>query len=282
MGHVRLGVLPASRKWRQVVAELGLGAEVDVIAASATEAAEAALRAASSDSAFLHTFWLLTQVPLAARGPDFAENLRHLGIEAPDQPSLMDLVAGISGAVDKYARESGDRTDFGEMAQMSAAESFVALVAPNLPSLFEPNPGEVQRAVGRLAGGDRFSTLAREFFARLTQRTLDYYLSRELSNHIGIGKRFEDDRARSQFDAALGTTLPGSIANCRGVRRRMVRQERLSWRRAHSGCRSPVRPGCFQKDPGRAPEAPRCSGVSISSFAVASTGRQGPADPTSA
>jgi hypothetical protein len=203
MGHVRLGVLPASRKWRQVIGELSLGAEVEVVAASATEAAEASLHAASSDPAFLHAFWLLTQVPLVARGPDFAEDLLRLGIEVPDRPSLMDLVAGISGAVDKYARGRGDRTDFGEMAQMSAAESLVALVAPNLPSLFEPNPGEVQRAVGRLAAGDRFSTLAREFFARLTQRTLDYYLSRELSNHVGVGERFRDDRARSQFDAAL-------------------------------------------------------------------------------
>ncbi len=48
---------------------------------------------------------------------------------------------------------------------MAAVESLAALVGPGLPSLFEPTPGEVQRAIGRLAGGDRFSALAREFFA---------------------------------------------------------------------------------------------------------------------
>ncbi len=115
----------------------------------------------------------------------------------------MDVVAAISGAVDRYAREQGGRTDLGEMAQMAAVESLTALVGPNLPSLFEPSPGEVQRAIGRFAAGDRFSVLAREFFARLTQRSLDYYLSRELSNHIGPGERFTDDAARSQFDDAL-------------------------------------------------------------------------------
>jgi hypothetical protein len=36
-----------------------------------------------------------------------------------------------------------------------------------------------------------------------TQRCLDYCLSRELSNHIGQGARFRDDRARSEFDGAL-------------------------------------------------------------------------------
>jgi hypothetical protein len=101
MGHVRLGVLPKSRKWRQVVNELRLGAEIDAVAASAADAAEAGLWAASNDPAFLQAFWLLTQVPLAARGPDFAQDLRHLGVQVSDQPSLMDVVAAISVAVSR-------------------------------------------------------------------------------------------------------------------------------------------------------------------------------------
>ena len=49
MGHVRLGILPKSRKWNQVVTELRLGAEVEAVAASAADAAERALQAASDD-----------------------------------------------------------------------------------------------------------------------------------------------------------------------------------------------------------------------------------------
>lgn len=203
MGHVRLGVLPKSRKWTQVVEELRLGADVGELAASAADAAEVNLKAASNDPAFLHAFWLLTQVPLAARGPEFAEDLRRLRMSVPDQPSLWDVVAAVSAAVDLHAREQGGRTDLGEMAQMAAVESLAALIGPSLPSLFDPTPGEVQRAIGRLAGGDRFSALAREFFARLTQRSLDYYLNRELSNHVGAGERFGNDVVRSQFDEAL-------------------------------------------------------------------------------
>jgi len=203
MGHVRLGVLPKTRKWRQVVEELRLGAEVGRIAASAAEAAEASLHRASSDPAFLHAFWLLTQIPLAARGPAFAKDLRRLGFRVPDQPSLMDVAAAYSWAVDRYARERGGRTELGEMAQMAAVESLTALVGSTLPSLFGPTPEEVRSAIGRYASGDRFAALAREFFARLTERSLDYYLSRELSNHIGTGERFADDSARASFDEAL-------------------------------------------------------------------------------
>ena len=51
------------------------------IAAPAAEAAEPSLQAMADDPAFLHSFWLLTQVPLAARGPVFAEDLGRLGID---------------------------------------------------------------------------------------------------------------------------------------------------------------------------------------------------------
>jgi hypothetical protein len=173
------------------------------VAASAADAAEASLKSGSNDPAFLYAFWLLTQIPLAARGPAFVEDLRRLGVEVSDQPSLMDVAAAFSASVDRYARQRGRRTDLGEMAQLAAVESLSATVGPTLPSLFGPTPAEVQRAFGRFSGGDRFSTLAREFFARLTRRCLDYYLSRELNNHIGLRARFRDDRARSEFDGAL-------------------------------------------------------------------------------
>jgi hypothetical protein len=116
----------------------------------------------------------------------------------------MDVASALSLAVDQYARQHGGRTDLGEMAQLAAVESLTAIIGPTLSSLFAPTPEEVQRAIGQLAAGDRFSELAREFFSRLTQRCLDYYLSRELGNHIGKGERFRDDRARSEFDDALG------------------------------------------------------------------------------
>src|SRR5262249_49885521 len=115
MGHIRLGVLPKSRKWLQVVEQLRLGADVSTVAASAADAAEASLQAASNDPAFLQAFWLLTQIPLAARGPAFAQDLRRLGLEISEEPTLLDVAAAFSAAVDRYARQRGGRTDLGEI-----------------------------------------------------------------------------------------------------------------------------------------------------------------------
>src|SRR3984893_18343958 len=181
MGHIRLGVLPKSKKWTRVVEELRLGADVSEIASSTAAADETSLENPSPDPPSFHAFWLLARLPLAARGPEFIEDLRRLGVTVSAPPGLMDLLAGFSAAVDQNARARGGRTDLGEMAQMAAVESLAALVGPILPSLFRPSPEEVQRAIGRFGCGDRFSALAREVFARLTQRTLAYYLSPLLS-----------------------------------------------------------------------------------------------------
>jgi hypothetical protein len=72
-----------------------------------------------------------------------------------------------------------------------------------VPSLFDPTPQEVRTALGALAQGKNFALLARDFFARLTYRSLDYYLSRELAMHTGEGKRFASDADRVAFQSDL-------------------------------------------------------------------------------
>jgi hypothetical protein len=56
LGHIRLGTLPKTRKWQQVVDLLRPGADLETVAGSAAEAAETNLRSASDDPAFLHAF----------------------------------------------------------------------------------------------------------------------------------------------------------------------------------------------------------------------------------
>ena len=99
----------------------------------------------------------------------------------------MGLTAAISREIDRFGRAHGTKTDFGEIAQLALVESLNDAVAPRLPTLLQPDPADIRRALARLASGDRFGALARGFFARLTSRTLDYYLSRELANHVGPG-----------------------------------------------------------------------------------------------
>ena len=203
MGHVRLGRLPATRKWQQVVSLLARGAPLGQIAGASAEAAENSLEHARRDPALLQAFWLLTQIPLAARSPDFSGSLLRLGLSVSGSPSLMETVRAFSDAIDRHVERRGGRTDLGELAQNAAAESLAALAGSDLPSLFGQTSEDVRRAIGKLAAPDQFATLARDFFARLTQRHLDYYLSREVSNHIGPDQRIASSDGHTAFNAAL-------------------------------------------------------------------------------
>jgi hypothetical protein len=119
MGHIRLGTLPKTQKWNQVVGMIAGGADVESIAAASAEAAENGLERASRDEGLAHVFWLLTQIPQAARAGDFSERLAELGLQVSNEPTLLEIVAAFTRAVD--VREGGKRTDLGEMAQLAGS-----------------------------------------------------------------------------------------------------------------------------------------------------------------
>ena len=135
MGHIRLGKLPATRKWQQVVALLSGGASVEQVAGASAAAAERSLEHGRHDAAVAHAFWLLTQVPLAARSPDFEPNLRLLGLRVEDDPSLLDIVSALAAAIDRQTEQLGGRSDLGEIAQHVAAESLATVAGSDLPTL---------------------------------------------------------------------------------------------------------------------------------------------------
>ena len=88
MGHQRIGTLPATRKWKAVIALITGGASANEIAAETAVAAEDSLKAASKSASLRFAFWMLTQIPLAARADDFGRALRELGLEVSDAPNL--------------------------------------------------------------------------------------------------------------------------------------------------------------------------------------------------
>lgn len=203
MGHIRLGNLPRTRKWQQVIELIGGGKQTGPVAAATLDASQKGLENASKDPALIHSFWLLTQLPQCAKSSDFPKNLRALGVEVSKAPGLMEIVGAFSDSVDAHIRSVGGRTDLGEMGQMGAAETLVSLVGERSRSLFPTTPADVQGALGSFATNRQFGVLARQFFARLTERYLGYFLSRELPKHVGPDRRFANTDARSEFGKAL-------------------------------------------------------------------------------
>jgi hypothetical protein len=135
MGHTRLGRLPRTKKWQEVVGLVGAGADTADIAAATLEASKLGLEDAARDPALLHSFWLLTQLPLCARKADLVAELAKIGVSTTGEATLMELVGGLSDAVDAHVYRVGGRTDLGEMAQMGAAETLTSVLGQRTTSL---------------------------------------------------------------------------------------------------------------------------------------------------
>jgi len=203
MDHIRLGRLPRTVKWNQVVSLIDSGASISDVALAALDASRKGLQTASKDPTLVYSIWLLTQIPLAAKGQNFSEELRQRGLEVSPQPTLMEMVGAFSDAVDAYTRRQGIRSDLGEMAQLAAVESLTKLAGEKTRSLFGATPEDVQRAVRSFSTTKEFGTLGRHFFSRFLGRYLTYFLSRELSNHVGRGQRFANIQEHSAFNQAI-------------------------------------------------------------------------------
>jgi hypothetical protein len=197
MGHIRLGNLPRTRKWQEVVGLLEAGAGVPEIAAATLDAAKLGLKAAARDPALVQSFWLLTQLPQCARESDYIAALNKSGITVSSTPTLLELVGGFSDAVDNHVRKTGGRTDLGEIAQMAAAESLTAVLRERTTSLFGTTPDMVRHELAGLGTKKQFSVLARDFFSKLTERYLASFLSRQTSG------QFKSVAANSEFREAL-------------------------------------------------------------------------------
>ena len=203
MGHIRLGDLPKTRKWQQVVGLIAGGAGTAQIANATISAAERGLNLASEDKGLVETIWLLTQLPVAARSEDYVGALLSVGVKVSDSPTLMEVVGAFSDAVDRRLTTNGGRTDLGEMAQMAAVETITKVIGERTQSLFGAAPEDVRSAFGGLGTNKQFSTFARGFFARLTEKCLNYFLDRAYSHHIGEGERFTTLAQHGEFSQAM-------------------------------------------------------------------------------
>jgi hypothetical protein len=205
MGHIRLGDLPRTRKWSQVVGLIEGGAGTAQIATATINAAEKAFGIAAKDKGVVETIWLLTKLPRAARSEDFAQALRDCGLSVNDSPDLMGIVGAVADAIDARMPNCKGRSDIGEMAQMAAAETLTEVIGARTKSLFGITPDDVRQAFSQLATNKQFSIFAKDFFARFTHKCMNSFLSRALSHHVGEGQRFTTLSQQGEFTKALET-----------------------------------------------------------------------------
>lgn len=202
MGHNRLGRLPKTHRWRQVIRLLEEGADLSVLADKSFYAASKGLGLVPSDPSFLNTINAIVELAAAAREKDLSGALERVGVDRASQTSSFGLLAAVSQKLSDELSRTAGRSDVGKIAQDSFLESLSRQVRSTTGSLFQDSPEDVGKLTAPLRG-NQFKSLMHEFYSAFTSRYLSYYLSRELPNHVGGGGRFADMSAHSEFNRAF-------------------------------------------------------------------------------
>lgn len=119
MGHIRLGELPKTRRWSQVVRLIDEEqTPVDDVAGAVVLAAEKAYRAAGADPGIVESLRSMAVVADASRKPDFAAALQAAGFELTGNEDAIKLLRVVLRDTESRFGPTGQRTIFTEFARL--------------------------------------------------------------------------------------------------------------------------------------------------------------------
>jgi len=206
MGHVRLGILPASKKWKEIVAYLSAGdVSVDELANKVADACDRSFEKASDDPAFKFTMDLMFMIPLAAQKNDLRSALSEIGISVPDNPSRTDIIGAFAKAVDTQAAQANsDLYPLSKNAGIAVLNEFLSQEppAPQMDFFAEPK-SDVHRNLEKLATPVGFADLTQSYFSSLAKANIRYFMDREMPSHVGEGGSFKSIPDLSVFDRSV-------------------------------------------------------------------------------
>ena len=185
MGHERVGALPRTQRWKDVVGGIAEAASVDgdvqELANGTLENVRTRLLTIHRDTGFVASFQFLMGLALSASPRVKNASLGELAIDLDTNPSPLKL-ASILG---QYVADNRQSAEYAEMARKAAVD--VISIWTELQTRQLSLTGEYERASevwGRASDGSGFCEIARLFFGKFLERYLNYFIGREASSHL--------------------------------------------------------------------------------------------------
>ena len=198
MGHERVGALPYTKKWRDVVAQLaessGSPEDVAAIANDTLQNVRAQLRKIHSDDGVVAAFQFLVALTKNSSLGDPGEASFSPRIDLQERPSTLRLI----GQLRSWVEAQGGSREYADIAAKASADAISLWSAQQSmqASLFS-SPGDSRDIWQGADNGAGFCEVSRLFFSKFTERYLNYFLEREASaSMVSIPDR---DRLASQL-----------------------------------------------------------------------------------
>lgn len=203
MGHERVGVLPKSKQWRQVVHGLSSLAthpgRVDAVATDTLGLVRERFRALQNDASVHSAFAFLVRLAVASRGG----GVPALVGSAKAQADIAPIVVAM--ALKRHVAPTVGNLEHGALSQEAAVDAVARWHAARKEGRQESLFGGdlANDPWGGLGGGAGFCELSRQYFASLTERYLNYFLEREAASALGSiqARQAVRDELRAHVDA---------------------------------------------------------------------------------
>jgi hypothetical protein len=208
VGHIRLGILPRYPKWQAVIGllkdtEIPLYDLADELSDKVLDGADKVLAGDAAQSCVSYCIWLLAQLTLAARGDNFQTAMGKLGIRVSENTTTTEFLARTSNVATHYLSNLTPQIALNNIAGLALRETLTRTIGIQSQTLFGADLAEVQITLKKYATHAQFSALLHTYFTAFLRRTLRFVIDKEIADHLGPGKRFENIYELNRFDNEL-------------------------------------------------------------------------------
>lgn len=211
MGHIRLGILPKTARWKQVIKMLEAGESVSELVQASFNAAQTGLYRVPNDEGFTQTLTVIFTFIDAVQSRDPVDALRRKDFDIFKGATLFEYIGSFKSRAEEAVAAIHAKSDIAEIARDSFADVLMKTVGPSLETLFGFDSTDTQRALQETFRGKSLGKTMHEFFSEFTHSYIYYYLGRELPNHVGLGKTFSNVNEHSEFNKAFDLYIRQTI-----------------------------------------------------------------------
>lgn len=195
MGHERVGILPRSKRWIQIIDQIEAfpdSNEISEIANQTIENVRSRFKNIERDSGVLSAFKFLILLSHASKNKNPSQLLFNHGINLPENFTPLHIAKAVNDWTDSHA-ESNEYAAIAKESTIKALSEWYFNHETKQINLFLPdsNTTEIWKESSNGAG---FCELSRLYFSKFTENYLKYFLEREASaslNSIEERDRFE-------------------------------------------------------------------------------------------
>lgn len=204
MGHIRLGRLPKTYRWKQVIDALtSSDTSISQIVTSTSKASEKVLTDSRYIQGLAHCYWIFTNIAQASRGDDFLYELNNFGINVSEKDSGLNILKKIYNSASDSLKNSGNFSILDQIALDSFKSAFHNTITEESTTLFGCDLDSIQKAFKKYSTSTQVSKLGREFFSQYLYKSFSFVLEKELANKISENGRFQNSADIQEFNRRL-------------------------------------------------------------------------------